>query len=160
MVRQIELSNGKTALVDDTDWVLDQETWFENSKGYAICNGSGSYPYQRMHRIIMKRILSRELTRHELVDHKNGNPLDNRRDNLRLATNAQNQFNRDKNSNNTTGFKGVYRNPGSSRRPFVAKIMQERKSRYLGSFPTAVEAAQAYDQAAIELAGQFARGNF
>lgn len=160
MVTQIDLLNGKAALVDEADSDLAQESWFENSRGYAVCNGSGSYPYQRMHRIIMGRVLGRDLLRHELVDHVNSNRLDNRRENLRLATNAENQFNRDKNTNNTTGFKGVYRNPGSSTRPFVAKIMVERKSRYLGSFPTAVDAARAYDQAALELAGQFARGNF
>ncbi len=122
--------------------------------------GNSHYPFQRLHRVVMSRALDRELLRHELVDHINCSRADNRRENLRLATNAQNQFNRDLPRHNTTGFKGVYRSGPRSKRPWQAAITFNYKKIHLGSFDTAEEAAVAYDNAAGQLAGEFARGNF
>lgn len=93
------------------------------------------------------------------VDHINGNTLDNRRENLRLCSNQQNQWNSRRRSDNTTGFKGVC----DSRRvanPFAARIKVQGKTRFLGMFPTAISAAKAYDAAAIEAFGEFANVNF
>lgn len=145
--------------VDECDSDLAAFVWFVNGKGYAVMSGDNEPRLQRMHRLVLARMLERPLARHEFPDHINGDKLDNRRSNLRLATNAENAFNRGRNVNNTTGYKGVYRNPGSAVNPFVAKIMVDRRFRYLGSFPTAQEAALAYDAAAVRFAGQFAQVN-
>lgn len=141
---------------DESLWC---NAWFINGRGYVVGQGGSLYPFQRLHRVVMERMLGRSLRRHELVDHINGDKLDNRRENLRLATNAENQFNRDLPAHNTTGYKGVYRNP-NGRRQWTAAITVNRKKRHLGSFHTAEDAARAYDAAAQELAGVFARGNF
>lgn len=161
MAKQIETMDGYGVLVDDQDFDLNQYVWFVNSKGYVVKSGDYTPRLERMHRIILSRMLGRPLARHEFPDHIDGNTLDNRRENLRLATNAQNAFNRGRNKNhkNPGGFKGVYPTK-SARRPWMAKITVDRKQLYLGSFRTAVEAARAYDRKALEVAGVFAKGNF
>lgn len=89
------------------------------------------------------------------VDHINGDKLDNRIENLRAATSAQNQANTGPSSRNTTGYKGVQK----SRNKFIARIMNNKKLYHLGSYETAEEAAMAYDNKARELQGEFARPN-
>lgn len=90
------------------------------------------------------------------VDHKlTKQTLDNRKENLRFATQNQNQHNRKKSSNNTSGFKGVSKNK-SRKHPWRASIMINRKCVNLGVFSTAEEAAEAYRKAAHKLHGEFA----
>jgi hypothetical protein len=162
----ITLANSdRRVIIDPADSDLARLPWRLNQRGYAalsgVASGAGT-PYilhERMHRLIMARQLGRSLLLGECVDHIDGDRLNNRRQNLRLCSNAENQRNRGRNSNNTTGYKGVYRNPGSKRRPWLAKIGVNGRLQYLGSFTTAGEAARAYDQAARRLHGEFARGN-
>lgn len=93
-----------------------------------------------------------------LIDHKNGDWLDNRRDNLRSATKAQNGQNRRLASNNSTGFKGV--SLRRDRGTYLASIRSNGALRKLGTFATAEEAARAYDEAARSEFGEFAALNF
>lgn len=148
--------------VDDVDADMAASTWFVNDRGYAVRRAARPHRLNiRMHRVIMRRVLGRELERWELVDHINGDRLDNRRSNLRLCNNSQNGFNRDVPAHNSTGYKGVSRNTyQTGPRPFQANITVNRRKVYLGSFATAQDAARAYDAAARQLAGEFARGNF
>jgi len=91
------------------------------------------------------------------IDHKNGNGLDNRRENLRSVSRAENQQNRrGLNANNTSGFIGV--SPEGNR--WRATIRVSGHQRHLGYFDTAEEAAQARDFATREAFGDFARLNF
>jgi hypothetical protein len=87
------------------------------------------------------------------IDHIDGDPSNNRIDNLRLATQSQNNRNKKMSSNNTSGAKGVSR-IGSR---FQAQITVAGKRRYLGTFGTLNEAADAYKTAAEKYFGEFAR---
>ena len=153
---------GRAAVyIDDDDADLAAHRWSINSNGYAVrLTARPERVALRMHRVVMERALDRPLQRWELVDHINGDRLDNRRANLRLCTNSENAFNRDLPASNTTGYKGVSWNTRrTAPRPYQASITVNRKKHYLGSYATAVEAARAYDAAARQVAGQFAKVN-
>lgn len=139
--------------IEDAD--LANRRWFRNSHGYAIAERT----LTAMHRQIVERMIGREIASNECVDHINGETLDNRRDNLRLATNAENQFNRGLPAHNTTGAKGVYRNSAGNLKPWQAAITINRRKCYLGSYATFEEAARAYNRAAVNHAGPYARLN-
>lgn len=89
------------------------------------------------------------------IDHKDGNGLNNRFSNLRLATTAQNAANRKRPSTNSTGFKGVRR----ARKRFSSEIKINGKSHHLGTFDTPEEAHAAYIKAARQHHGEFARAH-
>jgi hypothetical protein len=95
----------------------------------------------------------------KLIDHINRNGLDNRKENLRLCTHAENRCNRGKTIENSTGYKGVYRSYTKIER-WVARISCGNiKSKDLGSFKTKREAAIAYNLAAKKYHGEFAYQN-
>jgi hypothetical protein len=106
----------------------------------------------RLHRWLFNASFSEE------VDHKNGDGLDNRRENLRKATDAQNARNSRKKSCGTSKYKGVTRDSASS--SWKARIRVNLKLIHIGRFKTEVEAARAYDNAARQLFGEFACVNF
>jgi hypothetical protein len=91
------------------------------------------------------------------VDHIDHDGLNNRRSNLRFATHAENCRNRRLPANSTTKVKGVTRDLSGWR--YLAKIMLDGKTRYLGTFDSPHEAGTAYDLAAVELHGEFALTN-
>lgn len=94
-------------------------------------------------------------------DHRNGDGLDNRRANLRPADRCDNAHNADGHLGAQVPFKGVWRRlRAGGRFAFVAEIQAHSKSMYLGTFDTAQEAALAYDAAAREFHGKYARLNF
>lgn len=149
------LTQGKVALIDnaDRDLVLPYR-WCFDGTGYAIRARSpkGSGPVIRMHREILP------VPAGTAVDHVNGNGLDNRRCNLRPATARENQRNRGLQRNSTSGYKGVCFD--KSRRRWLAHIKVNGKFINLGRFDDAIVAAMAYDAAAAEAFGEFARLNF
>jgi len=100
-----------------------------------------------LHRIIMNP------PKGLIVDHINHNGLDNRRSNLRLCTNSQNQMNRTKTRANTSGYKGVRYNKNTGK--YQACITANKRNFYLGTFETAEEAVKAYRKAAKRLHGKF-----
>lgn len=106
----------------------------------------------RMHRFIANA------GQHESVDHINGNGLDNRRANLRVANKSQNGINAAFPVTNTSGYKGVSFCARTGK--WHAKIEHYKKSIFLGSFDTSEAAASAYDEMAREIHGEFARLNF
>ena len=92
------------------------------------------------------------------VDHINGNPLDNRKSNLRICTHTENNRNRGANKNNTSGYKGAYWHKQNKK--WRAQIVRNNKAIHIGLYESKEEAARAYDKKAKELHGEFAYLNF
>lgn len=155
-MKVIRLTQDKSAIVDDESYeYLSQFKWqarYDRTTGkwYAARQVRRKFIY--MHR----EILNAPDGLH--VDHINGDTLNNRERNLRLATSAQNAWNRDKNRNNTTGYKGVTREKG--RRKVRAQITVNGKHMHLGWFDDPREAALVYDQAVRKYHGAYGCTNF
>ncbi len=158
-MKYIPLTKGLFALVDDEDYEwLSQIKWQAhkdyNTKDtyYAYRKHPEKNSTQAMHRIILG--ISDPTV---LIDHRNGNTLDNQKHNLRICSHRENMRNQKRNTLNTSGFKGVgYRKDSGLWR---ARIGFNGKRINLGSFKTAEEAAQAYNKKAIELHEEFRRPN-
>lgn len=158
-VKRILLSQSKVALVDDRDF-----EWLSQWKWHAHCGPSGKWyalrwdgpkgrrVLRRMHREIAAICGMRE------VDHKDLDGLNNQRHNLRPCSHSQNAANRAAYKINTSGFKGVFWHPKN--RTWFAQIRVNKRAKYLGCFEDKVQAAKAYDNAALKYFGNFARLNF
>jgi len=129
-------------------WYLYREP--KTGRRYAVREERGVSV--RLHRWLLNAAASED------VDHVNGDGLDNRRENLRKATAAQNTYNARKRSLGTSKYKGV--NIDEGRRPWRARIRVDLKLIHLGRFATEEEAARAYDKAARRHFGKFACVNF
>jgi hypothetical protein len=92
------------------------------------------------------------------IDHINHNGLDNRRQNLRVCSGYQNQYNRIKYP--TSQYKGIFARKRKSGIAYVAVVKFNQKRYYAGTYDTPIEAARAYDRKARELFGEFACVNF
>lgn len=153
MPKRLPLSKGRYALVDDADFdTLTQFRWHITGAGYAAgfvrVNGTRLRVY--LHRYLL------DAQPGQIVDHIDGDPLNNTRANLRLVTRAQNQWNR-KAQQNASGYKGVSWH--RLNRKYYARIQVHNRRYFLGYFETAQEAADAYDAAAQQLHGEHARDN-
>ena len=161
-----KLARGRVTLIDDEDYELVLGyRWrvMENRADQAYV-----VTYKKLHdrggrdkrgRGINNYPMHTLLTGFRLVDHRNGDTLDNRRSNLREATYSQNAMNRRANQGSRTGFKGVNWS-GERTQRWQVRIMKEGKRHFIGNFDTPEEGAFAYDIAARELHGEFARLNF
>lgn len=150
MSKEIQLTKGKVALVDDEDFIwLSRFTWCADSSGYAMTfDGQKNI---RMHTMLIRP------PKGMVVDHINGNPSDNQRKNLRICTRAENLRNRGKQKNNSSGYKGVYWSKG--RKKWIAQIKIYGKMKSLGGFEAVIDAVKAYDLAALQIHGEFAKTN-
>lgn len=147
---ECRLENGRSFLFDKDDLnVIQGKCWSVDKDGYVNHWENGHN--QKLHRILMENT-------DFPIDHINGDPRDNRRCNLRIATPKQNSRNASLRKDSSTGFKGVHYR--KNRNSFVALIRVDNKLKYLGSFKDPNEAAKAYDKAAFLYFGEFARPNF
>jgi hypothetical protein len=156
-MKEIRLSNSTdVALVDDEDYdELNRWTWRKSKKGRAVRSYriKGKRIQAFMHRTIINAPDGVK------VDHIDGNGTNNVRSNLRLATGAENCQNARKIRKASSQYKGVYFcEPGA--KPWRARIQYFGKRITIGSFASEVEAAQAWDAAARQYHGCFARLNF
>lgn len=152
-MKEIPLTNRRVAFVDDDDFDRICMFKWHYSKEYAVRTRSNTKVY--MHREILN--IPSYHQSGIFVDHINGCKLDNRKINIRLSTMSQNIANSIKTKNLTSKYKGVHWDSLNSK--YVAQIMKDRRSVFLGRFESEYDAAIAYDSKAIELFGPFARTN-
>ena len=153
---EIILNNGMRVLVDEEDYEdLAKYRWCLDGRGYACRTEPTGLARPKKRPVKMHRqILGLKWGDGVLVDHINGNRLDNRKQNLRPCNKAQNGRNRGPQKNNSVGLKGVSWHKRDQ--TYYARIKINGKTTHLGSFPTAEEAHAAYCSAADQLHGQFA----
>lgn len=154
------LTKGFVALIDP-EFAQAVGLWLWN----AHSDRRNWYPARSYHQKIggQRRVLTVKL--HQmilpvpygfLVDHQNGNTLDNRRSNLRVATASENAMNRSKAVATSSQYRGVTR----VRNKWQAIITAGGRQTYLGMYSSEAEAAKAYDLAAVRIHGAFAKLNF
>ncbi len=146
----IPLTRGQFTLVDEADYdLVSGEIWS------AFASNGGMYYASNLHLGRLHRWLI-GATRETFVDHRNGNPLDNRKSNLRFCTERQNCQNRRLRADSQYPFKGLRWRTGG----WEASIHTENGTKGLGRFDNPEQAGRAYDIAALEAFGEFARLNF
>lgn len=156
-MKSIKLTQGKRAWVDDQDFeqvnAFIWHAFFDGYNWYALTNvkkPNGRYGTLGMHRFIFKSSGK--------VDHRDGNGLNNCRSNLRKATTSENQINTRKRRNCTSRFKGVCWRKDAGK--WQAQIGRRDIKRSLGVFDNELDAAHAYDLAAKQFYGTFAKPNY
>lgn len=157
-MKEITLTQGKVALVDDSDYeYLNQFNWHalkHRDTFYAArwIGGRKNKKYFYMHRVILG------LTDSKIEgEHADNNGLNCQRYNLRIATRSQNAANIPSRKNSSSKYLGVYW--ATSRKKWVAAITKNYKSKYLGQFDNEIEAAQKYNEWAKIIHGEFANLN-
>jgi hypothetical protein len=159
MTKEIQLTQGKVALVDDEDFdELNRYKWhahkdYKNGKFYASmsarCNGKTKTIL--MHRKIL-------VDKYKIIDHINHDGLDNRKCNLRSCTCSQNHKHCIGHKNNKSGFNGVSWN--KSNKKWMAQITKDNRQMCIGYFDDKKDAAKKVDEKAKELFGEFSALNF
>ena len=159
MTREIALSQGKVAIVDDADYervnqfkwcaAFNRGNWYGSRRARASNGKSVTLP---LHRFILNAPTGM------IVDHIDGDGLNCCRNNMRLCNQKQNSTNKRKPKTNTSGYKGV--SWSAPHRKWRVKIKVDQKTIHIGMFTNLIEAARAYDSAARKHHGIFARTNF
>ena len=150
-MKYIELTQEYQATVDNEDFsYLNQWKWYYK-QGYAARNiiaPDGSRTIVRMHRLLLKTPIGME------TDHINHNKLDNRRDNLRIVTKNQNQWNRKKQAGSSQ-YKGIYWNKQNKR--WHVQLQVDGKKKWLGYYANEEDARLAYENGVSKYQGIFGR---
>lgn len=162
-MKEIQLSQGQSALVDDEDYdFLIQWKWHARKakvkgKEYSYYARRNVWDGATNHTILMHREILCPAN-DEWIDHKDRNGLNNQRKNLRFCNRFTNAFNQETSNQKTKSkYRGVTQNKGC--KSFVATLVYKGKRFYLGSYSSAKEAALAWNEAAIRYYGEFARLN-
>jgi AP2 domain/HNH endonuclease len=158
----VRLSGGLIAVIDASDSdAISAHTWSSAKAGlsdtlfYAVTKIGGRVV--KLHRFLWSEWGNPPVPR---LDHKDGDPLNCRRSNIRRCTQSQNLANAKIPSSNTSGFKGVSKTPSGRWAAKIAfSVKGERKSSRLGTFDTPEDAGAAYMAAAKKRHGEFARAS-
>ena len=157
-MKKIPLTQGQFAIVDDEDYDrLSEYKWRVNKSGRVFYAVRDCYLNKKRESISMARSLVCPDNGME-VDHINRNPLDNRRNNIRVCTRQENSRNRGIPAHNTSGYKGVRWHNQANK--WMAVLGIDGKLVYFGFYTCIVKAAKAHDAAAREHFGEFACLNF
>jgi hypothetical protein len=154
-----ELSD-KVSTIDKEDYNKVMEAIGTRAKWYAhIPAGTKHYAMsgdrrKSIHRVVMDNPEGMD------VDHINGNPLDNRKENLRICTRAQNCQNKKVRADSKSGYKGVYERSNGRFQAYIGNPEYPGRHISLGDHDTPEEAARARDKKAKELHGEFVYQNF
>jgi len=152
-MKQVQLTNGKIALIDDEDYDRVSALRWKEVGGYAAHNYTKA---GKTHTLYMHRMITNALVGMK-VDHINHDALDNQKANLRVCTHAQNHMNRVKVSGTSSLYKGVTWNKALGK--WKAYISYEGKFRHIGYFDNEIHAAISYDLWSHALFGQYALTN-
>lgn len=161
-MREVPLCHNHAVFVDDDDYkevlkyswyILKSPTGDSVVRSVKTMNGM---TLQRLSQFVLGVAPGEAMGRQ--IDHKNGNIFDNRKENLRFCNHSQNQMNSKKHVGTSSKYKGVHYFKRARR--WQAYIMKDYKRKHLGYFSDETVAAKAYDNAAKELFGDFARLNF
>lgn len=155
MTSSIRVTRGNAhTYLDDADYERAKDFhWYKTQNGYV----AGSVVEQGVRRRVYLHRWLLDAQPGQIVDHIDGNPLNNRRANLRLATRSQNQANRRRNATSRSRYKGVTWHKGRGR--WMARIQVDGRRMHLGYFTTPLEAAYMYDAFAQSRFGEYARVN-
>lgn len=161
-MKEINLNKGMVSFVDDCDYdfLVNLCAWrvhYHRHTYYVVGRkkSKGKTKEFFMHRVILGLIGSTDI-----IDHADGNGLNNTRSNLRICTTTQNSQNKRKPKNGKSSiYKGVMKNKRNRYRNWTSYITVNKKCIFLGSFLTEIDAANAYDNAARLYFGEFARTN-
>lgn len=162
-MKRIKLNHNKYALIDDDQFSKISEYKWSYMTVYKGITNIGYVYTSTCHKNKKSKIYLHRLImnapKNTQVDHINHDTLDNRKINLRICTNAQNQFNQKVHTfKKSSKYKGVFFHKQSS--TWRSQIGFMNKIHHLGAYPSEIEAAKAYDKRAKELFGEFARPNF
>ena len=155
-MKTIPNKHNKEIIVDDEDYdrVMEYKWLTVERPNTYYAQMTRKHDRQYLHRFVLGLVSGDG----KQVDHINGNGLDNRKSNLRLADHKQNGANTTNRIKSATGYIGVYHHHYGTN--FIARIRANGKKKHLGCFDIADAAARAYDAAAKELFGEFAQTNF
>lgn len=153
-MKEISLTQGKTALVDDADFdLVNKHRWAaRKSRHLFYAQSKIGGKTVSLHAFLLTPPLNVD------VDHIDGNGLNNQRSNLRICSHMENMANQKRHSDSKSPFKGIWRASNCDR--WAAQLVFNGKKVYLGVYKNAADAALAYDKKAKELFGPFARLNF
>ncbi len=167
VIRYVTCKGAKVGVIIDREYAdrFDLHTWTasDNGKGRVYVHRNVWNGKEKKQEKIYLHTFIVNPPANKVVDHINGNPLDNRKSNLRVATRGQNNMNRGANRTHrgkftTSPYKGVSWDKRRSK--WVSNIGHNYKLIYLGSFDVPEDAARAYDVKSQELHEEFAYQNF
>lgn len=158
-MKKIQLTRGMVAIVDDEDFEsLNQRKWFAANNRGNFCACRVMRTQFQEHKIKMCNVIM-NVPEGMVVNYKDGNRMNNRKENLRVCTKSQAQQNqKPQQRNKSSEYKGVSRL--KNRGKWMAYIKVNGNDVYLGVYKQEIDAALAYDEAAEKYFGEFARPNF
>lgn len=159
MCKEIPLSRGMVALVDDAEYErVSRYKWCLDSSGYACRMESYYVDGKRKRRKVLMHRFILDAPAHLQVDHINHEFLDNRRCNMRLVTSRQNRANSRPKRTGTSRYKGVHWHKRD--RKWCVTFWAGSDKQWLGTYASEEEAARVHDRKALEVNGEFAYLNF
>lgn len=158
----IPLTRGYSTVIDACDADLCAQNWCVGFNGKRhdrpiarrTDHNKGASRQVILHRVIMQRMAGRQLERRELVDHIDGNPLNNTRANLRIATTQENTRNSGIRKTNSSGFMGIWKD--KERNTWRAEISINGVKHRLGTYKTPEEAHVVWLEQTQRIFGEFA----